>query len=39
MFVPFWFRSPTHRLKSFYEEGEREMMNEQVMVLQNKVPY
>ncbi|XP_059429702.1 kinesin-like protein KIN-12E [Corylus avellana] len=25
------------RLKSFYEEGEREMMNEQVMVLQNKL--
>lgn len=27
----------THRLKSFYEEGEREMMNEQILVLQNKV--
>ncbi|KAK7261134.1 hypothetical protein RIF29_27438 [Crotalaria pallida] len=25
------------RLKSFYEEGEREMMNEQIMVLQNKL--
>jgi hypothetical protein len=27
----------THRLKSFYEEGEREMMKEQIAVLQNKV--
>ncbi|XP_021892636.1 kinesin-like protein KIN-12E [Carica papaya] len=25
------------RLKSFYEEGEREMMNEQIKVLQNKL--
>ncbi|CAL0332163.1 unnamed protein product [Lupinus luteus] len=25
------------RLKSFYEEGEREMMNEQIMVLQSKL--
>ncbi|XP_019458049.1 PREDICTED: kinesin-like protein KIN-12E [Lupinus angustifolius] len=25
------------RLKSFYEEGEREMMNEQITVLQNKL--
>ncbi|EXB39677.1 Kinesin-like protein KIF15 [Morus notabilis] len=25
------------RLKSFYEEGEREMMNEQIIVLQNKL--
>ncbi|KAF3439497.1 hypothetical protein FNV43_RR17775 [Rhamnella rubrinervis] len=25
------------RLKSFYEEGEREMMNQQIMVLQNKL--
>ncbi|XP_062015914.1 kinesin-like protein KIN-12E [Rosa rugosa] len=25
------------RLKSFYEEGEREIMNEQIMVLQNKL--
>ncbi|XP_061360312.1 kinesin-like protein KIN-12E [Gastrolobium bilobum] len=25
------------RLKSFYEEGEREMMNEQIMMLQNKL--
>ncbi|KAI4322505.1 hypothetical protein L6164_022193 [Bauhinia variegata] len=25
------------RLKSFYEEGEREMMNEQIRVLQNKL--
>ncbi|KAF4371050.1 hypothetical protein G4B88_002979 [Cannabis sativa] len=25
------------RLKSFYEEGEREMMNEQIMALQNKL--
>lgn len=27
----------TYRLKSFYEEGEREMMREQIGVLQNKV--
>lgn len=27
----------TYRLKSFYEEGERDMMNEQILVLQNKV--
>lgn len=26
-----------NRLKSFYEGGEREMMNEHIMVLQNKV--
>ncbi|KAG7950379.1 hypothetical protein I3843_13G109300 [Carya illinoinensis] len=25
------------RLKSFYEEGERDMMNEQILVLQNKL--
>lgn len=26
-----------NRLKSFYEGGEREILNEQIMVLQNKV--
>lgn len=26
-----------HRLKSFCEEGEREMLSEQIMVLENKV--
>lgn len=26
-----------YRLKSFYEEGEQERMNEQIMILENKV--
>lgn len=36
-FLPSVYMSLLRRLKSFYEEGEREIMNEQIIVLENKV--